>query len=84
MVPPEVHVVGALACGPKTVKVIAPPAPLVAPVRTALRAPLPIAVLVASVAGAPAVIDVLAFATTVEVMPDPHVLADDVLLPSPL
>ena len=36
VVPPLVHVVGALACGPKTVNVIVPPAPLVAPLSVAV------------------------------------------------
>jgi hypothetical protein len=83
-VPPLAHVVGALACGPNTVNVIVPPAPLVAPERAELIEPGPIAVPVASLAGAPTLVTVLALATAVEVIPLPHALADPLLLASPL
>ena len=51
MVPPLVHVLGALACGPKTLKVIVPPAPLPAPDSAAAIELVEIAALVASLAG---------------------------------
>jgi hypothetical protein len=83
VVPPLVQVVGALACGPKTVNVTVPPAPLVAPLSVALIEPVAIAVPVASVAGAPAVRAALDLATTVDVIPEPQMLLEAELLESP-
>ena len=83
VVPPLVQLVGALVWGPNTVKVIVPVAPLVAPDSVELIELVPIAVLVASEAGALAV-DVVAFLTVVEVMPVPQVLLEALLLESPL
>jgi hypothetical protein len=54
VVPPLVQVVGAAAWGPKTLKVMVPPALLVALPRAELIDAAPIGVLVASVAGADA------------------------------
>jgi hypothetical protein len=68
VVPPLVHVVGALACGPNTSKVIVPPgaeAPLPPPDSTPVIEPAEIAALVGSVAGAPADVAVLYLITTV-------------------
>lgn len=84
LVPPVVQLVGALAWGPKTLKVMVPVAPLVAPLSAALSEPVPMAVPVGSVDGAAAVIAALAVATTVEAIPDPQVLAELLLLVSPL
>jgi hypothetical protein len=81
---PAVQVVGAVVCGPKTLKVIVPLAPLVAAASVELIEPAAIAVLVASVAGAAALVVVVAFETMVDDIPDPHVLADALLLVSPL
>lgn len=83
VVPPLVQVVGALACGPKTVKVIVPEGLL--PLESvALIDPLPIATEVSSVAGAPTVTPSLAALTTVEAIPEPQVLVAAELLESPL
>jgi hypothetical protein len=83
-VPPLVQVLGALACGPNTVNVTVPPALPVAPDSAPLIKPVPMAIPVASVDGAPAVSAVLALATDVEVIPLPHVLLEAELLESPL
>ena len=82
IVPPEVQSLGAPDCGPKTLKVIVPVAPLVPPNKPELIDPVEIAVPDVSVAGAVAVTAV-EFLTTVDVMPDPHVLAEEALLESP-
>jgi hypothetical protein len=84
VVPPLVHVVGAVAWGPNTVNVTVPVAPAVAPVSVALREPDPIALPVASVEGAAVVSAVTALATDVEVIPLPQVLAEELSLASPL
>ena len=65
VVPPVVQVVGAVVCGPKTLNVIVPPAPLDAPVSWELIEPAAIAVLVAPLAGAATVVAVLAGLTWV-------------------
>jgi hypothetical protein len=82
VVPPLVQVVGALACGPNTVKAIVP-VPMVVPDRVELIEPVGIAVFVLSVAGADALVLGLAFATTVSAMPEPQALFDAALLASP-
>ena len=82
VVPPLVQVLGALAWGPKTLNVIVPVAPLVAPESVELIEPAEIAVPAVPVDGADAVV-VVAFLTTVEAIPLPHVLAEEVLLESP-
>jgi hypothetical protein len=84
VVPPLVHVLGALACGPNALKVIVPVAPVVAPARVELTALVAIAVPAAPVAGPDAVVVVVALPTAVEAMPEPHVLLDGPLLASPL
>ena len=83
VVPPLVQVVGALAWGPKTVTVIVPDPPL-DPLRVAVSEPAAIAVPVGSVLGAAMVNPGEALATTVEVIPLPHVLTELLLLASPL
>jgi hypothetical protein len=84
VVPPLVQVVGGLAWGPNTVKVTVPPAVLVAPETVD---PIPLggmAVPAVPVAGAAALVVVLACPTTVDVMPAPQPLVDGLLLASPL
>jgi hypothetical protein len=83
VMPPLVQVVGAVACGPNTVKVIVPVAPLAAPARVELIELEAIVVLTVSVAGPDAVV-VVAFLTTVEAIPEPQVLLAALLLVSPL
>ena len=83
VVPPLVQVLGAVAWGPKTVKVTVPVAPDVAPDRVELIEPAAIAVLVVSEAGPEAVVPVV-FLTTVEPIPEPQVLAEARSLLSPL
>ena len=56
IVPPVVHVVGADDCGPNTVIVISPPAPLTAPDSVALISFAGIAVAVGQAAGADTVV----------------------------
>jgi hypothetical protein len=82
-VPPLVQVVGGLACGPNTLNVTVPVG-LAPPAIVELIELAAIVVLVASVEGAATVLVGLAFPTTVELMPDPQVLAAAVLLVSPL
>jgi hypothetical protein len=82
VVPPLVQLDGAVACGPNTVNVIVPVAPLVAPDKTELIALAAIAVPATPVAGAATVL-VDAFLTTVEAMPAPHVLLEVLLFASP-
>ena len=82
---PLEHVVGALDCGPNTVNVTVPVALLVAPDSVEVIEPAAIAEPAVAVAGPEAVRVGFARATTVEVIPDPHVLAEDwLLLRSPL
>ena len=82
VVPPLVHEEGAVVCGPNTVNVIVPVAPLVAPDSVDPIEPVAIAVPDVSVAGPDARI-VVVFLTAVEVIPEPHVLAELLLLESP-
>jgi hypothetical protein len=65
------------------VYVIVPPAEFVAPEKPALSEPLLIADPGEPLAGADAVSEVAALATTVEAIPDPQVLAAALLLASP-
>jgi hypothetical protein len=81
-VPPVVQLVGAAACGPNTVKVIVPPAPLAAPDRVELIELAEIGEPATSLAGADAVVAV-AGRTFVEVMPAPHRLLATLLFASP-
>jgi hypothetical protein len=83
VVPPLVQIVGALAWGPKTVNVIVPVAPLVAPLSAAVIEPVPMAVPGVSVAGAPAVSGAVALPTTVDAIPEPQVVVLAELLESP-
>ena len=83
VVPPLEQGAGGLVCGPNTVNVIVPPPPLVAPDRVALIELVGIAVPWTSICGAVTVIAV-AFLTTVEVIPVPHVLVAAWLLESPV
>ena len=64
VVPPLVQVLGALAWGPKTVNVIVPPAPLVAPDNVEEIEPAPIALLVVALAGPDALVAVTPLAVT--------------------
>jgi hypothetical protein len=66
VVPPLVQLVGAVAWGPKTLKVIVPPASLVAPESVELIEVAAIPVPVASVAGAVAVVVVALWTTSVK------------------
>jgi hypothetical protein len=84
VVPPLVQLLGGVGCGPKTVKVIVPLAPPVAPVRTELIAPGPIDVPAVPLAGPIAVREALAGCTAVESMPLPQVVAAGLSLESPL
>jgi hypothetical protein len=80
VVPPLAQFVGAVDCGPKTVYVIVPPALAVTFEMVEVIELAEIAVPDVPVAGAEA--DTVGFAlpTTVEAIPLPHVLAEDVLL----
>jgi hypothetical protein len=82
VVPPLVQVVGAAACGPKTVKVIVPVAPAVAPDTVELIEPAEIAAAVVSLAG-PDALAFVAFLTTVELIPEPQELLEPRSVPSP-
>jgi len=82
VVPPEVQVVGAVACGPKTVKVTVPVG-LVPPVRAAAIAPALMAVPTVPVEGPDALSVVVAFPTVVSDMPLPQVDAARLLFESP-
>jgi hypothetical protein len=75
VVPPVEQLLGAVACGPKTLNVIVPVAAPVAPLNDELIAPAAIWAVAAELAGPPAAV-VVVFLTTVEAMPGPHVLAD--------
>ena len=83
VVPPVVHVAGAVACGPNTLNVIVPVAPLVPPDRLALIAKAAIALPAAPEPGPDALVVVVAVPTTVEAIPLPHALADAASLASP-
>lgn len=83
VVPPVVQVVGAVAWGPKTLMVIVPPAPLVAPDSTELIEVAVIAVFVVPAEGALAVLVVVALPTTVVAIRAPQVLFEALLLASP-
>ena len=82
VVPPLVHVDGAVACGPNTLNVTVPVAPEVPPDKVDEIDDAAIATPVESAAGPLAVV-VVALVTTVEAMPLPHVLAEARLLESP-
>jgi len=84
VVPPEVQVVGALVCGPKTLNVIVPLAlvPELA-ARIEVIALVDMAVPAVSFDGPVAAIVGDAVATTVSDIPEPHVLAAVLLLMSP-
>jgi hypothetical protein len=82
VVPPLVHVLGALACGPNTVNVTVPPAPPVAPDKIELIELAAIVDPALPLEGAEAVV-VVVFLTTVELIPLPHVLAEAVSPESP-
>ena len=82
VVPPLVQLVGAVDCGPKTVKVTVPVAPAVAPERAPPIELAEIAVPTFPLAG-PEAVSVGAFLTTVELIPLPHVLAEAALPESP-
>ncbi len=80
---PPLHLVGAVARGPITVKVIVPVASVVPPDSVELIELGSIAVLVVPLAGAATVV-LVAFWTIVEAIPAPHVLLEALLLASPL
>jgi hypothetical protein len=82
VVPPVVQVVGAVAWGPKTVKVTVPVG-LVPPVRVAAIVPTLMAVPTVPVEGPDALSEVVAFPTVVSDMPLPQVEAAGLLLESP-
>ena len=82
VVPPLVHVVGAVACGPKTVKVIVPVGALPL-ASTELIELVAIAVPAVPVPGPVAVTVGDAFGTTVSDIPEPHRLTAAPLLLSP-
>jgi len=81
-VPPLVHVEGAVACGPNTVKVIVPLG-LAPPDSEAEIDPVPMAVPTVSFDGPVAERAVAVLATTVSDMPAPQVEAAELLLVSP-
>jgi hypothetical protein len=83
VVPPLVQMVGALACGPNTLTVNVPPAPVAAPASVELIVLAAIVALVVAVAGAATVAVVFAFPTTVEGIPAPQALFDALLSVSP-
>jgi hypothetical protein len=82
VVPPLVHVDGAVVWGPNTLKVTVPVAPAVAPDKVELTDDAATAVPAVPVAGPLAVV-VVALVTAVEAIPLPHVLAEAALLESP-
>ena len=82
VVPPLVHVDGAVTCGPNTLNVTVPVAPDVAPDRVEEIDDAAIATPVEPVAG-PLAVEVVALVTTVEAIPLPHVLAEARLFESP-
>jgi hypothetical protein len=75
VVPPLVQVVGAVACGPNTVKVIVPVAPLVAPDRVELIELAAMTLPVVALAGPAAV--VLVMFLTVAVLVNPVVAVQE-------
>ena len=81
--PPVEQMLGAVSCGPNTLKLSVPPAPLVAPESVVLIALAGIAAPVAVAAGADTVLVVVVLPTAVDAMPLPHVLLDAALLASP-
>jgi hypothetical protein len=82
VLPPLVQLLGAVACGPNTVKVIVPVAPLPAPDKVELIEPAAIACPAVPDAGAATVVVVPA--TTVWVMALPHPELEGALVASPL
>jgi hypothetical protein len=83
-VPPLVHTLGAVACGPNTLKVTVPPAPLAAPDSADPIALAGIAVLAVPAVGPAAVVAVGVFCTTVEFIALPQGLVEARLPASPL
>jgi hypothetical protein len=83
VVPPLVHVVGAEDCGPNTLKVIVPVAPLVAPDKVEAIELAPIATPVVPVTGADTLVLVALETTVVMLMPAPQPLLEAPLLASP-
>jgi hypothetical protein len=83
VVPPLVHVAGAVACGPNTVNVIVPPAELVAPETPAVIAAAGTAVPAVPPAGAPTDTAGDVAATLVDAIKLPHTLAALPLFASP-
>jgi len=82
-VPPEVQVVGAVDWGPKTVKVMVPPA--LAPLDKVAEMVVLVMVIPAVPLEGPAALTAGdAFATTVSDIPEPQVEVDGLLFPSPL
>jgi hypothetical protein len=82
VVPPLVQLVGAVACGPKTVNVTVPVAPLDAPDSVELIELAAMAVPAVPLVGAEAVSAVV-FLTSVELIPAPQTLAEEALPESP-
>jgi hypothetical protein len=83
VVPPVVQFVGALVCGPNTVKVTVPPAELVAPDSVEEIEPAAIALPGVPPAGA-VTAKAGAFETTVDAIEVPHVLLAALSFASPL
>ena len=81
VVPPLLQSLGGEDCGPNTLKVIVPPAPLVAPDRMPLIDPAAVTVPAVPLAGADT-LALVASLTTVEVMPVPQPLLDGWFAPS--
>jgi len=82
-VPPEVQVVGAVDWGPKTAKVMVPPA--LAPLDKVAEMVVLVMVIPAVPLEGPAALTAGdAFATTVSDIPEPQVEVDGLLFPSPL
>jgi hypothetical protein len=81
--PPLVQLLGAVACGPNTVKVIVPLAPLLAPARVELIWLAAIGWPEVPVDGA-AMVVVVVLATTVWAMALPHPELEGALVASPL
>jgi hypothetical protein len=81
--PPLVQLAGAVACGPNTVKVIVPVAPLLAPDKVELIELAVIACPAVAEAGAATLVEV-AFVTMVLIIALPQAELDGGLVPSPL
>jgi hypothetical protein len=81
--PPLVQLAGAVACGPNTVKVIVPLAPLLAPDKVELIWLAPIACAAVPVAGA-ATLVLVALVTVVLVIALPQAELEGALVASPL